>query len=145
MFNWYFIITNKFNIHQKQLKDRNFLSFGHLTFKKQEQDLQIIQKWAAYVILTRSYWENTSFSCFQVKHSLVTCQPRKYMQLLTSLRYTTYTCKKIKMESQAKLTNLVISYSPDILNISKKFKQIKISYLKEGNSIQYYGTVKLSY
>lgn len=47
------------------------------------------------------------------------------------------------MESQAKLTNLVISYFPDILNISKKFKQI--SYDFKGNSIQYYGTVKLSY
>lgn len=45
--------------------------------------------------------------------------------MLASLRYTTYTFKKKKMESQAKLTNLVISYFPDILNTSKKFKQIR--------------------
>lgn len=38
------------------------------------------------------------------------------------------------MESQGKLTNLVISYSPDILNTSKKFKQIAYD-LKEQNSV----------
>lgn len=38
--------------------------------------------------------------------------------------------------SQAKLTNRVISYSPDILNISKKFKEVRCHMiLKKGNSI----------
>lgn len=37
------------------------------------------------------------------------------------------------MDSQAKLRNLVTSYSPDILTKSKKFKHIR-SYDLKGNS-----------
>ena len=46
---------------------------------------------------------------------------------------TTFTHKKIPMESQAKLINLVTSYSPDIWNIPKKSKHKK-SYDLKGNS-----------
>lgn len=78
--------------------------------------------------------------------SQIICQSRKCMQLLASLRDTIYIHEKIKVESQAKLTNLVTSYSSGILNIPKQFKCRYHMILKGTlNIIQYYGIVKLSY
>lgn len=78
--------------------------------------------------------------------SQIICQSRKCMQLLACLRDTVYIHEKIKVESQAKLTNLVTSYSSGILNIPKQFKYRYHMILKGTlNIVQYYGIVKLSY